>query len=190
MHPTFYRYGDTDTSPLGTDHKAVVLHKVAQEQANTAGCAVLDRSITLADAYQRARQLQKQGDFVAAAAELGQAKLLSLDEQRLEKAYQTAAAVHLATMMHLLNCALAETAKRAAQKELAATLFAPFVDAQTASAKATEAPVQRQSFTVSPEATPLASADAGTAPPSCFVMTTDLASSLSTEAHAGGDVEP
>lgn len=190
-HATFHRYSDTDASPLGTDHKAVVLHKVAQQQANFAGSQLLSRSISISDCYKRARELQKQGDFVAAAAELGQAKVLNHDEQRLEKAYHSAAAVHLATMVHLLNCALAENAKRAALKELAQSPFAPFVSAETVSTEATQAPVERQSFTAPPEAPPLASADAGAAPPCCSAQNTDLATSLiHRDRHAGGDVEP
>jgi len=185
VNPTFYRYSNVSTSPLGTDHKAVVLHRVAQEQANLAGSAMLSRSITLSDTYKRARELQKQGDFVAAAAELGQAKLLSHDEQRLEKAYQTAAAVHLAAMMHLLTTALAESAKREALKELAQSPFAAFV-AETANTEATQAPAERQSFTAPPEAPPLASADAGAAPPCCSAQNTDLASSLFTETDTLG----
>lgn len=165
-HATFYRYSDVKTSPLGTDHKAVVLHKVAQLQANRAGSDLLSRHISIGDCYKRARELQKQGDFVAAAAELGQAKVLDRDEQRLEKAYNSASAVHLATMVHLLNCALAENAKREALKELAHSPFAAFVSTEVANSEATQAPAERQSFTAPPEAPPLASADAGAAPPS------------------------
>lgn len=190
VHPTFHRYSNTQTSPLGTDHKAVVLHKVAQEQANLAASAWLSRTISISDCYQRARELQKQGDFVAAAAELGQAQVLNHDEQRLEKAYNSATAVHLATMVHLLNCALAEKAKRAAQKELAETFFAPFVNAETASADATQAPAQQQSSSAPPEAPPLASADAAAAPPLRIATETDLTSSLFIEEQVGGDVEP
>jgi len=190
VNPTFHRWSDIDATPLGTDHKAVVLHNVAQLQANSAACAVLDRSITLGDCYKRARELQKQGDFVAAAAELGQAKLLRLDEERLEKAYSTAAAVHLATMVHLLSTALAEKAKREALKQLAQSPFAAFVSAEVARSEATQAPVERQSCTAPPEAPELASADAGAAPPLCSEQHTDLASFLFTETHAGGDVEP
>lgn len=189
-HATFHRYSDTDASPLGTDHKAVVLHKVAQQQANLAGSELLSRSISIGDCYKRARKLQKQGDFVAAAAELGQAKVLDHDEKRLEKAYHSAAAVHLATMVHLLNCALAESAKRAALKELAQSPFAAFVSAETASTEATQAPAERQSFTAPPEAPPLASADAGAAPPMWSATKQDLTSSLFTEEQVGGDVEP
>lgn len=190
VNATFHRYSNIEASPLGTDHKAVVLHNVAQQQANVAACAVLDRTITLGDCYKRARELQKQGDFVAAAAELGQAKLLRQDEQRLEKAYSTAAAVHLATMVHLLHCALTEKARREALKELAQSPFAAFVSAEVARSEATQAPVERQSFTAPPEAPPLASSDAGAAPPSCSEQNTDLATFLFTETHAGGDVEP
>ena len=190
VNPTFWHYSDTNTSPLGTDHKAVVLHKVAQEQANLAGSEWLSRSISIGECYKRARELQKQGDFVAAAAELGQAKVLNHDEQRLEKAYNTAAAVHLATMMHLLTVALAENAKRTAQKELAKTIFAPFVNAETVSAEAKQAPAERQTFTAPTEAPPLASSDAGAAPPVRITKATDLASSLFTKRTQRGDVEP
>lgn len=190
VHATFHRYSDTDASPLGTDHKAVVLHKVAQEQANLAGSQWLSRSISISDCYQRARELQKQGDFVAAAAELGQAKVLDHDEKRLEQAYHSAAAVHLATMVHLLHCALTEKAKREALKDLAQSPFAAFVSAEVARSKATQAPAERQSFTAPPEAPELASADAGAAPPSCSQQNTNLASSLSIEAQQRGDVEP
>lgn len=191
VHATFHRYSDTDTSPLGTDHKAVVLHKVAQQQANLAGSAWLSRSISISDCHKRARELQKQGDFIAAAAELGQARVLSHDEQRLEKAYNSATAVHLATMVHLLHCALTESAKREALKELAQSPFAAFVRDEAASAEATQAPRERQSFTAPPEAPPLASADAGAAPPSCSQQNTDLATfPIHRDRHAGGDVEP
>jgi hypothetical protein len=190
VNPTFWRYSDINASPLGTDHKAVVLQKVAERNANTAASDYLSRSITLSDCYKRARELQKQGDFVAAAAELGQAKVLDHDEKRLEKAYNTAAAVHLATMLHLLNCALAENAKRTAQKELAKTIFAPFVSAETVSAEAKQAPAERQTFTAPTEAPPLASSDAGAAPPVRITKATDLASSLFTKRTQRGDVEP
>mgnify|MGYP006274263695 CR=1 FL=1 len=165
VNPTFWRYSSTDASPLGTDHKAVVLQKVAERNANAAAFQMLSRSITLGDCYKRARQLQHEGDFVAAAAELGQAKLLGADEKRLEQAYNTAAAVHLATMLHLLTVALAESAKRTAQKELAQTFFAPFVSAEAVSTEAKQAPAERQTFTAPTEAPPLANSDAGAAPP-------------------------
>ena len=185
----FHRYSDIDATPLGTDHKAVVLQHVAQQQANLAGFQLLDRAITLGDCYKRARTLQWEGDYVAAAAELEQAKVLGRDEQRLQQAYNTAAAVHLATMVHLLTTALAEGAKRDALKQLAQSPFAAFVSTEVARSEATQAPVERQSFTAPPEAPPLASSDAGAAPP---VRCTEHkpATSLFTETHAGGDVEP
>lgn len=186
----FHRYSDTDASPMGTDHKAVVLHKVAQQQANLAGSELLSRSISIGDCHKRARELQKEGDFVAAAAELRKAQVLDQDEKRLEKAYHSAAAVHLATMVHLLNCALAANAKREALKELAQSPFAAFVRDEAASTEATQAPTERQSFTAPPEAPPLASADAGAAPPFCSAKNTDLASSPTIEALRRGDVEP
>ncbi len=189
VNPTFWRYSDINASPLGTDHKAVVLQKVAERNANTAASDYLSRSITLSDCYKRARELQRQGDFVAAAAELGQAKVLDHDEQRLEKAYNTAAAVHLAAMMHLLTVALAENAKRTAQKELAQTFFAPFVSAEAVSAEAKQAPAERQTFTAPTEAPPLASSDAGAAPPVRITKATDLAT-FTQQAQAGGGVEP
>jgi len=189
-HATFHRYSDVKTSPLGTDHKAVVLHKVAQQQANRSASELLSRHISISDCYKRARELQKQGDFVAAAAELGQAKVLDHDEKRLEKAYNTAASVHLATMLHLLNCALAENAKRAALKELAHSPLAAFVSAEVARTEATQAPAERQSFTAPPEAPPLASADAGAAPPSGSLNKQDRTIPIQCENCRGGDVEP
>jgi hypothetical protein len=190
VNPTFWRYSNTDASPLGTDHKAVVLQKVAERNANTAAFQMLSRSITLGDCYKRARQLQHEGDFVAAAAELGQAKLLGADEKRLEQAYNTAAAVHLATMMHLLTVALAENAKRTAQKELAQTFFAPFVSAEAVSAEAKQAPAERQTFTAPTEAPPLASSDAGAAPPVRITEATEPCRPSHTQGTAGGGVEP
>jgi hypothetical protein len=186
---TFWRYSKAETSPLGSDHSAVVLHKYAQQSANVAACNYLNRSISIGDCYKRARQLQHEGDFVAAAAELGQAKVLRSDEERLEKAYNTAAAVHLATMVHLLTVALAENAKRTAQKELAQSIFAPFVNAEAVSAEAQQAPAERQTFTAPTETPPLASSDAGAAPPVRTTEATDLATSTH-KAQVGGGVEP
>ena len=189
VNAVFHRYSDTDATPLGSDHKAVVLQNVASLQANAAACAVLDRGITLADAYRRARELMQQGDEVAAAAVLTEAKALRSDEERLLQQYHTAAAVHLATMVHLLNAALVENARRKAHDELAQTLFAPFVSAEQVRTEATQAPADRQHFVATAEAPPLATGDAGAAPPVC-ITATNLASSLSTEAQAGGDVKP
>jgi hypothetical protein len=189
LSAVFRRYSDTDATPMGSDHEAVVLQKVACLQANAAACAVLDRSITLADAYRRARELMQQGDEVAAAAVLTEAKALRSDEERLQNAYHSAAAVHLATMVHLLNAALVANARRKAHDELAQTLFAPFVSAEQVRTEATQAPADRQHFVATAEAPPLATGDAGTAPPVC-ITATNLARSLSTEAHAGGDVKP
>lgn len=189
VNAVFHRYSDTDATPLGSDHKAVVLQHVASQQANAAACAVLDRSITLADAYRRARELLQQGDEVAAAAVLTEAKVLRDDEQRLQKQYDSAAAVHLATMVHLLNVALVENARRKAHAELAQSIFAPFVSAEQVRTEATQAPADRQHFVATAEAPPLATGDAGAAPP-VRIISTDLASSPSTEAQQGGDVEP
>lgn len=152
----FDKYRRTDTSPLGTDHPALVIHNAAQRQANLAACATLSRSITLADAYKAARELQAEGDFVAAKAELEKAKALRSDLEQIEAAYHSAGDVHLATMVNLLTVARCDLAKREAIKALSASLLAPFVAADLERITATEAPAQRQTITQRSEAPPKA----------------------------------
>ena len=152
----FDKYRRTDTSPLGTDHPALVSLNAAQRQANLAASATLSRACTLADAYNAARKLQAEGDFVAAKAELEKAKALRSDAAQVEAAYNSAADVHLATMVHLLTVARCDLAKREAIKALSASLLAPFVAADLERITATEAPAQRQTITQRSEAPPKA----------------------------------
>ena len=156
----FHTYSDIATSPLGTDHPALVIHKAAERQANSAAFATLSRACTLADAYNTARELQAEGDFVAAKEELQKAKALRSDEAQLEAAYNSAADVHLATMVNLLTVARCDLAKREAVKALSASLLAPFVAADLERITATEAPAQRQTITQRSEAPPRATGEA------------------------------
>lgn len=152
----FYEYSKKGASPLGTDHPALVIHNAAMQQATLAACASLSRSITLADAYKAARELQAEGDFVAAKAELEKAKALHSDGALLEAAYHSAADVHLATMVNLLTVARCDLAKREAIKALSASLLAPFVAADLERITARQAPAQRQTITQRSEAPPRA----------------------------------
>jgi hypothetical protein len=156
----FHTYSNIATSPLGTDHPALVIHKAAERQANVAACANIGRAITLSDAYNTARKLQAEGDFVAAKEELQKAKALRSDEAQLEAAYNSAADVHLATMVNLLTVARCDLAKREAVKALSASLLAPFVAAELERITATEAPAQRQTITQRSEAPPRATGEA------------------------------
>lgn len=158
----WWRYSQSEISPLGGDHPALFLHRRAQTEANRTACAVLDHDIELVNLYKQA-QAVRDTDPIQAKALLQQARAMSEQGASLQKAYDSATQAHLATMVHVLAVAVAHKAQQNAVRKVAEVLYA--VNVITGANTQTEAPPDKQTFTHADKATPVANSDASTAPP-------------------------
>jgi hypothetical protein len=116
---------------LGTDHPAVVLHKYAEQRANTAASKKLSHSLSESDLYREAQQQQASGQWEAARETLRKAKQLRSLDTALESEYEKRAAHHLHTMRRAVAAGVSlEMSDEAHTEVLTLIECTPVVDTQ------------------------------------------------------------
>jgi hypothetical protein len=163
LRKDWWRYSQDDVSPLGRDHPALLIHRRAQQHANSCASAVLSHDMTMTDKYRQASALVH-SDPDAAQALLREVRAMAKQGEALTQAYDTATQAHLATMLHLLAVAVSHKTQQVAVRKVAEALYGLAAQDQPERAEATQAPPDRQLFTHA-DAALMASADAGEAPP-------------------------
>jgi hypothetical protein len=88
---------------LGTDHPLLVLHKRAEQKANTQACSKLSLSLEQSDYYAEAHKLSAANKWSEAAEKLREAKSLRHKAEQVEAEYEKRAAQHLLAMQRTLS---------------------------------------------------------------------------------------
>lgn len=179
------QYSQTKTSPLGADHKALLLHRLAQSEANKYATQLLDHHLALVATYEKA-QAMKHSDPLQAQALMQQARVLAEQGNALQIAYETASQAHAATMGHVLATANAYIAQQKAVRKVAEVLYA--LNVLDIANTATQAPMQLQTFTPHSTAPQIATGDASTAPPTSVANKT--LDQIANYAHKGVVLTP